>query len=42
MNNPHDFLDEAKPHASIHHFEEKYHDQNDQYSAQKILKNLKH
>ena len=41
MNTPHDFLDEAKAHASIHHFEASYHNQNDQYSAQKILKNLK-
>ena len=35
----HDFIDEAKAHASIHHFEEKWHNQNDQYSAQTILKN---
>lgn len=34
-----DFLDEAKAHASIHHFEETYHNQNDQYSAQPILNN---
>lgn len=39
MNNTHDFLDETKARDSIHHFEEKYHDQNDQYSAQTILKN---
>lgn len=34
-----DFLDEAKAHASIHHFEETYHNQNDQYSAQPMLNN---
>ena len=33
-----DFIDEAKAHQSIHHFEEKYHDQNEQYSAQPMLK----
>lgn len=33
----HDFIDETKAHASIHNFEEKYHDQNDQYSAQPML-----
>ena len=33
----HDFLDETKAHQSIHHFEEKYHNQNDQYSAQPML-----
>lgn len=37
MNTTHDFLDEAKSHASIHHFEEKYHNQNDQYSAQPMV-----
>ena len=35
----HDFIDEAKAHQSIHHFEEKYHNQNEQYSAQPMLKN---
>ena len=33
----HDFIDEAKAHASIHHFEEKWHNPNDQYSAQPVL-----
>ena len=33
----HDFIDEAKAHASIHHFEETYHNQNKQYSAQPML-----
>ena len=37
----HDFIDEAKAHASIHHFEEKYHNQTDQYSAQPVLNNLR-
>lgn len=37
----HDFLDEAKAHASIHHFEERYHNQIDQYSAQPVLNNLR-
>jgi hypothetical protein len=35
----HDFIDEAKAHASIHHFEEKYHNPTDQYSAQPMMKN---
>lgn len=35
----HDFIDEANAHASIHHFEEKYHNQNEQYSAQPMLNN---
>ena len=35
----HDFLDEAKAHASIHHFENTWHNQTDQYSAQPMLKN---
>lgn len=35
----HDFIDEAKAHQSIHHFEETYHKQNEQYSAQPMLKN---
>ena len=35
----HEFIDEAKAHQSIHHFEETYHNQNNQYSAQTILKN---
>ena len=35
----HDFIDEAKAHQSIHHFEERYHNQNDQYSAQPMLNN---
>ena len=34
-----DFLDEANAHASIHHFEASYHNQNDQYSAQPMLNN---
>jgi hypothetical protein len=33
----HDFIDEAKAHQSIHHFEAKWHNQNKQYSAQPIL-----
>ena len=33
----HDFIDEAKAHQSIHHFEETYHKQNKQYSAQPML-----
>lgn len=32
-----DFIDEATAHESIHHFEDKYHNQNEQYSAQPIL-----
>lgn len=32
-----DFIDEAKAHASIQHFEETFHNQNDQYSAQPML-----
>ena len=35
----HDFIDEAKANQSIQHFEEKYHDQTDQYSAQPMLNN---
>lgn len=35
----HDFIDEAKAHASIHHFEEKWQNQNEQYSAQPMLNN---
>ena len=35
----HDFIDEAKAHASIHHFEASSHNQNDQYSAQPMLRN---
>ena len=35
----HDFIDEAKAHQSIHHFEETYHKQNEQYSARPLLKN---
>ena len=35
----HDFIDEAKAHASIHYFEEKWHNQNDQYSVQPMLNN---
>jgi hypothetical protein len=35
----HDFIDEAKAHQSIQHFEETYHNQNDQYSAQPMLNN---
>ena len=34
-----DFIDEAKANQSIHNFEEKYHNQNDQYSAQPMLNN---
>ena len=34
-----DFIDEAKAHASIQHFEETFHNQNDQYSAQPMLNN---
>ena len=37
----HDFIDEAKAHVSIHHFEETYHNQTDQYSAQPVLNNLR-
>ena len=37
----HDFIDEAKAHASIHHFEETYHNHSDQYSAQPMLKKLR-
>ena len=32
----HDFIDEAKAHVSIHHFEEKYHNPTEQYAAQAI------
>lgn len=35
----HDFIDEAKANQSIYHFEETYHNQNDQYSAQPMLNN---
>lgn len=35
----HDFLDEAKAHQSIHHFEDTYYNHNAQYSAQPMLKN---
>ena len=35
----HDFIDEAKAHASIHHFEDTYHNPTDQYSAQPMLNN---
>ena len=35
----HDFIDEAKAHQSIHHFEERSHNQTDQYSAQPMLNN---
>ena len=35
----HEFIDEAKAHQSIHNFEETYHNQNDQYSAQPIWNN---
>lgn len=35
----HDFIDEAKAHASIHHFEEKWQNHSEQYSAQPMLKN---
>lgn len=39
MNNTHDFLDEAKAHASIHHFEDTHRNPNEQYStAKNILK----
>ena len=34
-----DFIDEAKAHASIHHFEDTYHNPTDQYSAQAIWNN---
>ena len=34
-----DFIDEAKAHNSIQHFEETYHKQNEQYSAQPMLNN---
>jgi hypothetical protein len=37
----HDFIDEAKAHASIHHFENTSHNQTDQYSAQPVLNNLR-
>lgn len=33
----HDFIDEAKAHQSIHHFENTSHNQNAQYSAQPML-----
>jgi hypothetical protein len=35
----HDFIDEAKAHNSIHHFEERWQKQNEQYSAQPMLNN---
>lgn len=35
----HDFIDEAKAHASIRHFEDTYHNPNDQYSAQPMWNN---
>ena len=35
----HDFIDEAKAHASILHFEEKWQNHSEQYSAQPMLKN---
>lgn len=35
----HDFIDETKAHASIHHFEEKWQNHSEQYSAQPMLKN---
>lgn len=35
----HDFIDEAKAHQSIHHFEERWQKQNEQYSAQPMLNN---
>lgn len=35
----HDFIDLAKAHASIHNFEETWHNPNDQYSAQPMLQN---
>lgn len=34
-----DFLDETKAHEYIHHFEEQWHKQNEQYSSQPILNN---
>ena len=34
-----DFLDEKNAHESIHHFEEKWKKQNEQYSAQPVLNN---
>ena len=34
-----DFLDETKAHEYIHHFEEQWQKQNEQYSAQPMLKN---
>ena len=34
-----DFLDETKAHEYIHHFEEQWHKQNEQYSVQPILNN---
>ena len=37
----HDFIDEAKAHQSIHHFENSWHNQTDQYSAQPVLNNLR-
>lgn len=37
--NAHDFIDEAKAHQSIHHFEETSHNQNDQYTAQPVWNN---
>ena len=35
----HDFLDETKAHEFIHHFDEKWQKQNEQYSAQPMLDN---
>ena len=35
----HNFIDEAKAHTSIHHFENTWHNQNDQYSVQPMLNN---
>ena len=35
----HDFIDDAKAHQHIHHFEETYHNPTDQYSAQAIWNN---
>ena len=35
----HDFIDEAKAHASIHHFEERSHNPTDQYTAQPVWNN---
>ena len=35
----HDFIDEAKAHTSIQHFEGTWHNQNNQYSAQPMLNN---